>query len=117
MYGTVGVPGFPNYFVLFGPYSPIGNMSIIENSEVQANYVLQCIELIGRGVLHSMNPREDVALALKEDMRRQIRNTVWAGGCNSWYLDDNGEAVVYPFQYAHFRRELRAPLLADFETT
>jgi cation diffusion facilitator CzcD-associated flavoprotein CzcO len=117
MYRTVGVPGFPNYFVLFGPYSPIGNMSIIENSEVQANYVLQCIELIGRGVLRSMNPREDVALALKEDMRRQIRNTVWAGGCNSWYLDDNGEAVVYPFQYAHFRRELRAPLLADFETT
>lgn len=117
MYRSIGVPGFPNYFVLFGPYSPIGNMSIIENSEVQADYVMQCIDLIRRGALKAMSPREEVARALKEGMRRQVRQTVWAGGCNSWYLDANGDPVAYPYAYARFREELRAPVLADFEVS
>ncbi|MFM7786511.1 MAG: NAD(P)/FAD-dependent oxidoreductase, partial [Gammaproteobacteria bacterium] len=117
MYRSIGVPGFPNYFVLFGPYSPIGNMSIIEDSEVQADYVMQCIELIRRGALKAMSPREEVALALKEDMRHQVRQTVWAGGCNSWYLDANGDPIAYPFSYSRFREELRSPVLADFEVS
>jgi cation diffusion facilitator CzcD-associated flavoprotein CzcO len=116
MYRTVGVPGFPNFFMLFGPYSPIANMSIIQNSEVQADYVMQCIELLRRGVLRAMSPREDISRALKEDMGREVRNTVWAGGCSSWYLDSEGQPIAYPFPYSRFRRELAAPVLAEFET-
>ena len=115
MYRTIGVPGFPNYFVLFGPYSPIGNMSIIENSEIQVDYILQCVDLIRRGAVKSMDPREDVSRALKEDMRRQVKHTVWASGCASWYLDANGDAVAYPYAYPRYRAELRAPVLAEFE--
>jgi cation diffusion facilitator CzcD-associated flavoprotein CzcO len=117
MYRTVGVPGFPNFFVLFGPYSPIGNMSIIENSEIQADYVLQCIELIRSGALKAMNPKESVALALKQEMRGQLKHTVWAGGCDSWYLDANGDAITWPFAYSRYREELRAPLLEEYEIT
>lgn len=117
MYRTIGVPGFPNYFVLFGPYSPIGNMSIIENSEIQVDYILQCVDLIRRGAVKSMAPREDIARALKEDMRRQVKHTVWASGCASWYLDANGDAVAYPYAYPRYRAELRAPVLDEFEVT
>ena len=117
MYRTIGVPGFPNYFVLFGPYSPIGNMSIIENSEIQADYVMQCIDLIRRGVVKTLNPKESVARELKEEMRKGLKNTAWAGGCNSWYLDANGEALSYPFPYGKFRAELRAPVLEEYEVT
>jgi len=116
-YRTVGVPGFPNYFVLFGPFSPIGNMSIIENSEIQVGYVMQCIELIGRGAVKTLNPKETVARELKEEMRRRLKTTVWASGCTSWYLDATGEALSYPFPYSRFRAELRAPVLDDFELT
>lgn len=116
MYRTVGVPGMPNFFMLFGPYSPIGNMSIIENSEVQADYVMQCIDLLRRGALRWMSPREDIARSLKDDMRHELGNTVWAGGCNSWYLDAEGQPIVYPFRYSRFRRELAAPVLAEYET-
>ena len=117
MYRTIGVPGFPNYFVLFGPYSPIGNMSIIENSEIQVDYVMQCIDLIRRGAVKTLNPKESVARALKEEMRKGLRKTAWAGGCNSWYLDANGEALSYPFTYGRFRAEMRAPVLDEFEVT
>ena len=116
-YRTVGVPGFPNYFVLFGPYSPIGNMSIIENSEIQADYILQCIDLIRRGVLRTLAPKEAVARRLKDEMLAQMKHTVWSGGCSSWYLDADGAAISYPFPYPRFRAELRTPVLAEFDVS
>jgi cation diffusion facilitator CzcD-associated flavoprotein CzcO len=114
---TVDVPGFPNYFVLFGPYSPIGNMSIIENSEIQVGYVIQCIDLVAKGRVRTLEPRRDVALREKEAIRAALRKTVWQAGCQSWYLDANGEAITWPFPMKRFRRDLRAPVLAEYETT
>ena len=69
-----------------------------------------------RGAVRWMSPREDVSRALKEEMRRELGHTVWAGGCNSWYLDAEGQPIVYPFRYSRFRRELAMPVLAEYET-
>ncbi len=112
---TVGVPGFPNYFVMFGPYSPLGNTSIIENSEIQVRYILKCIDLIARGRVKSFNPRLDVTLAHKEALRERLGRTVWQGGCQSWYLDANGEAVSWPWTIQRLRRDLREPVLEEYE--
>ena len=114
-YRTIGVPGFPNYFSLFGPYSPIGNNSIIQNSEIQADYVMQCLQMIASGKVKSLNPKLDVALKLKDEMRKGMQGTVWTSGCQSWHLDANGDPIVYPFGIAHFSREMRTPRLEEFE--
>ena len=113
---TVGVPGFPNYFVVFGPYSPLGNMSIIENSEVQVGYVMKCIDLIARGAVRALNPRRDVVDRQKQALREALKKTVWQGGCQSWYLDANGEAISWPWSMKRFRDELREPVLSEYET-
>lgn len=80
---TLCGPGYPSFFTLFGPYSSIGNNSIIENSERQIRYVMKCLELI-------------------------------ASGCDSWYLDANGEPIVYPFGRGRFIQEMRERQLDDF---
>ena len=113
-YRTVGVPGFPNFFTLFGPYSPIGNNSIIENSELQIGYVMRCLELLQSGRVRSLDPKLEVAQRLKEEMRLGMQGTVWASGCDSWYLDANGDPVVYPFGLEQFAREMREPQLDEF---
>jgi cation diffusion facilitator CzcD-associated flavoprotein CzcO len=113
-YRTICVPGFPNFFTLFGPYSPIGNNSIIENSERQIGYVMKCLELIASGRVRSLDPKLDVALRLKEEMRRGMQGTVWSSGCDSWYLDANGDPIVYPFGLGRFIREMRQPQLDEF---
>jgi hypothetical protein len=41
---------------------------------------------------------------------------VWAGGCNSWYLDAEGQPITYPFPLAQFRRELASPVLSEYRT-
>ncbi|MEI6669726.1 MAG: NAD(P)/FAD-dependent oxidoreductase [Acidobacteriota bacterium] len=112
---TVDVPGFPNFFVVFGPYSPIGNMSIIENSEIQAGYIMKCIDLITRGRVRTLNPRREVAEREKEDIRKALKKTVWQSGCQSWYLDENGEAVSWPWSLRRFRRDLRGPVLSEYD--
>lgn len=116
-YRTIAIPGFPNYFTLFGPYSPIGNNSVIENSELQVGYVMACLDLIGVGNVKSMNPKMDVSLRLKDEMRVNMKDTVWASGCASWYLDANGDPIAYPFSLSRFRREMHAPQLDEYVLT
>lgn len=36
---TVAVPGFPNFFMLLGPHSPIGNYSLTAIAEMQARHI------------------------------------------------------------------------------
>jgi len=72
IYRTIAARGSPNFFMLFGPYSPIGNNSIIDNSEAQAGSVMQCVELIGRGIVRSVSPKASVTRDLKSEMARPI---------------------------------------------
>lgn len=65
----------------------------------------------------TLDPRRDVALREKEEIRAARRKTVWQAGCQSWYLDANGEAITWPFPMKRFRQDLRAPVLAEYETT
>jgi hypothetical protein len=43
------------------------------------------------------------------------RNTVWASGCNSWYLDADGVPASWPFSWQRFIDEMRGPKLEDYE--
>ena len=42
-YRSIAMPGFPNLFFLAGPNSPLGNISVIDVSETQADYILACM--------------------------------------------------------------------------
>ena len=48
-YRGISVPGFPNWFMLGGPNSPIGNFSFLMTVEHQLNYVLQLVALLQAG--------------------------------------------------------------------
>jgi len=36
-------------------------------------------------------------------------------GCRSWYLDDRGVPVAWPWSFTHFRDVMERPVLADYE--
>ena len=115
VYRTICVPELPNYFVLLGPFSPIGNFSIIANSELQVGYIMKCLEKIAAGGFVAMHPRQAVTQAEKQKMTAALANTVWTGGCGSWYLDATGTPLSYPFPLAQYREEMAAPVMQDFE--
>jgi hypothetical protein len=111
----VAVPGFPNFFMLVGPNSPIGNISLIDVSEVQADYVLRCIRLLrGDGIL-ALSPTAEATRAFHAALVEAMKDTVWVTGCRSWYLGADGVPNTWPWTARRFHREMRRPRLDDFE--
>lgn len=114
-YLGVTTPDLPNWFMIGGPHSPIGNFSWLLTAETQFGYIRQLVGLIADGAAKAVVPKAEAATAFREAVRRQIPATVWAQGCSSWYIDPNGHVASWPWTYARFRADMAAPKLEDFE--
>jgi cation diffusion facilitator CzcD-associated flavoprotein CzcO len=96
-YRSVAAPGFPNFFMLVGPNSPIGNFSVILISELQLAYVLQLVDLVLQGRCHAVAPSKVATQRFNAALREAMKGTVWVTG------------------FDRFRTEMAAPDLADFD--
>ena len=114
-YGTVSIPGFPNWFMIGGPNSPIGNFSFIMTAEHQFNYILQLIEVLRSGRAKEITPRREAADAFNARIREAMKSSVWASGCSSWYLDKNGRVASWPWSYEEFKAQMAQPKWEDFD--
>jgi len=116
-YRSVAVPGFPNFFTLVGPNSPIGNFSLIEISELQLGYIMQLIAGFRAGQFSTIAPRKDVTDKFNADILEAMKGTVWVSGCKSWYLDKNGNPAMWPWPFERFTEDMSKPKLDEFELT
>jgi cyclohexanone monooxygenase len=114
-YRAVGVPGFPNWFMLGGPYSPIGNFSFLMTLERQLSYVLQLLGMLRAGEARRIAPNRGATSAYYEAIKAKAGASIWASGCKSWYIDKLGNVASYPWGYDVFERDMSRPVLADFE--
>ena len=114
-YRSMMMPGFPNLFMIVGPNSPIGNISIIDVSETQTAYVLQCIERLDREEGRALSPKPAAAEAFQKDLRESMKGTVWVTGCNSWYISPDGTPTLWPWSAGHFHKLLRSPDFDDYD--
>jgi cation diffusion facilitator CzcD-associated flavoprotein CzcO len=114
-YLSVSIPGFPNLFMLNGPNGPVGNFSLIEVAELQLGYVLQLVELLRSGRCREISPREDATREFEAARTEAARKTIWGSGCRSWYLDDRGVPMSWPWTFDRFREEMAAPKLEAYE--
>ncbi|TDB74160.1 4-hydroxyacetophenone monooxygenase, partial [Actinomadura sp. KC216] len=113
----ITVSGFPNLFLLYGPYTNLGHNSIIYMLESQFRYVLGCVDALRRAGLAWIDVRPDVQDAFTREMRERLRATVWEAGCESWYMTADGKVVNnWPgFTFA-YRRATRRPDPRHFHT-
>jgi len=47
-------------------------------------------------------------------MKLGLKNTVWVGGCNSWYLDQDGDPILWPYTWKQWEKEMAVPDYSDF---
>ncbi len=114
-YLSISIPGFPNFFMLNGPNGPVGNFSLIEVAELQFRYIMQLVDRLRSGDCREVCATRD-ALARFEHAREQAsQQTVWVTGCRSWYLDDRGLPMVWPWSFIRFRHEMKEPDPAAYE--
>jgi cation diffusion facilitator CzcD-associated flavoprotein CzcO len=113
-YRSMCLPGFPNFFLMLGPNTPIGNYSVIAMSEVQSRYVLQLIDHWRRARLETVEATEAAKVRYNNYLKAGMGKTVWVGGCQSWYLDADGDPAMWPYSWDQWVKELAEPDLDDF---
>jgi cation diffusion facilitator CzcD-associated flavoprotein CzcO len=107
-YLSIGVPGFPNFFMINGPNGPVGNFSLIEVAEHQFDYISQLVERLAIGA-SSIEPDLEFTRTFEEERVAASRNSVWVTGCRSWYLDDRGVPATWPWPFDRFQTEMAIP--------
>jgi len=102
-YGGVGVPGFPNLFLLYGPFAPLNNVPVPIGLEHEIGYILRLMdEAKRRGA--AVAPSEAATERFRARMRDAFPGTVWVG-CKNWYSDRDGTPILWPLpqdQHADF---------------
>lgn len=84
------VPGFPNFFMMYGPNTNLGHNSILFMLECQANYVLRCLDRIRKRDLLYLDVRPEAMDAYNWELQSRLRRTAWAATDHSWYKNDAG---------------------------
>jgi cation diffusion facilitator CzcD-associated flavoprotein CzcO len=113
-YRSLCLPGYPNFFLMLGPNAPIGNYSVIAMSEVQTKYVLKLIDQWRQGNLEAVEATEEAKVRYNAYIKAGMGKTVWVGGCQSWYLDADGDPAMWPYSWDQWVKELEEPDLDDF---
>ena len=113
-YRSLFIPGFPNFFLMLGPNSPIGNQSVIEISERQTAYALQLIEQWQAQRLDTIEVSEEATARWAAMIKERMGHTVWTSGCKSWYLDADGDALSWPDTWNRWISVMKKPDLEDF---
>ncbi len=113
-YRSMFLPNFPNFFLMLGPNSPIGNQSVIEISEQQTAYVLQLINQWRAGKLPTIEVKSEALKQWAAMLKARMGKTVWTSGCQSWYLDADGDALAWPDTWNNWLKTMKEPELNDF---
>ena len=112
------VPGFPNFFILYGPNTNIVvNGSIIWFSECEVRYVLDVLRATLAGGHRGLTVRRDVHDTYNEEIDAENLRMVWGvSTVSSWYKNANGRvAQNWPFPLLEFWKRTRSVDEADYE--
>lgn len=115
VFETVAMPGFPNFFMLLGPHSPVGNVPLTAVAESQAKHIVRWIRHWQRGEFDTVEPTRKATDAYNAALAAAMPGTVWTAGCDSWYLGKNGLPEVWPFTPAEHREMLAKPKIENYE--
>jgi len=114
-YLGVTLPGFPNFFMLYGPNTNLGHNSIIFMIERQVEYVLQCIRAIRARDLKYLELRPEVMERWREEARTSLGKTVWATSCQSWYKTEDGKITNnWPYSTTTYWLRMRHARLDEY---
>jgi 4-hydroxyacetophenone monooxygenase len=88
------VPGFPNFFLLYGPSTNLASGgSLIFHSECQVRYVTQCLQLLAERHAAAMEPRPERYDDWYARTQAEMKTMVWASPFieHSFYKNADGE--------------------------
>ena len=115
-YLGMAVPGFPNFFVLYGPNTNHGTGSALALLEAQAGYVGDAVRMLATGAANRLEVRQEVHDAFRHELDERLHDSVWAT-CSSWYVTESGRVTNnWPGTQTEYRRRTAHLNPADYLT-
>jgi 4-hydroxyacetophenone monooxygenase len=111
-------PGFPNFFMIYGPNTNIVvNGSIIFFSECSVRYIVGCLKLLAETGSATLEPKESVYEAYNERVDAMNAKMAWGvPQVSSWYKSETGRVSQnWPFPLVDYWSATLKPDPADFE--
>jgi cyclohexanone monooxygenase len=93
-YMGMAVPGFPNFFMLYGPNTNVGSNSVIFMLEAQAHYIVRALKYLRRKRKSYVAVRPAAMADFIAKIDQWMQGTVWLTRCNSYFRAANGRVVT-----------------------
>ena len=114
-YMAISIPDFPNFFLMNGPSSPVGNFSLIDVAEKQWVYIEQLLNRVGESNARGIAASHSAHNAYEDRRIKAAKASIFGSGCTSWYLDSTGVPITWPWDYAAFAEAMKTPDFDAFE--
>lgn len=111
------VPGFPNFFMIYGPNTNIVvNGSIIFFSECAVRYIVGCLKLMAEKGVAAMEVKKDVHDTFNAKVDEANKGWAWGSPhVSSWYKNQFGRVSQnWPFGLIDYWRATLTPNPDDF---
>jgi cyclohexanone monooxygenase len=93
-YLGMAVPGFPNFFMLYGPNTNVGSNSVIFILEAQARYIVRVLEHMRRRRRSYVAVRPATMVDFIDKIDTWMAGTVWTTRCSNYFRAANGRVVT-----------------------
>ena len=117
-YLGVTVPGFPNFFIIYGPGTHLAHGgSLIFQSELQMRYIDQLLKRLAEANLLSVEPTPEAAGEWHQQTQARIKQMVWSHPLikHSYFKNADGEIhTVSPWRLNEYWAAVREPDWSQF---
>lgn len=115
-YHGLAVPGFPNFFMMYGPNTNQGGNSIILMLEAQARFITSALDTLRSTGSTALEVRSDAMDRYQSELETALADTVWALDCDSYFRTAAGEIVTQiPYTTGAYAERTRHLERADFD--
>ncbi|CAK7235182.1 hypothetical protein SBRCBS47491_009204 [Sporothrix bragantina] len=109
------MPGFPNFFILYGPNHQPRSGAFYSWGEIWMRYISQCIVHLIENDKKSMDCRQDVFDEYNVRLDAACKELIWESKGSSYYVNELGrQSVNAPWHTADYHRMSQKPNFDDF---
>jgi 4-hydroxyacetophenone monooxygenase len=116
-YLGIAVPGFPNFFCLYGPNTNLGHGgSIIFHTECQTRFIVSCVRDMLEGGDGAIECRPAAYEEYNRRLDAELGDLIWSQvDVGSWYKNSNARVVTNsPWRLVDYWAMTREPNLDDW---
>jgi cation diffusion facilitator CzcD-associated flavoprotein CzcO len=113
-YGGIALPGFPNLFMLYGPFAPVNNVPVPLGLDQEIACIMRLIAE-ARSRRAAVAPTQAATEKFLARLGAAFPGTVWVGGCKNWYTSRQPTPVLWPFPQSENKAFFDGVAAEDFQ--